>query len=44
MNTIFSWIYKIYLRISAIIRAAYVAKQIKCFTPPHYFGKGIHKC
>lgn len=34
MNTIFSWIYKIYLRISAIIRVAYVAKQIKCFTPP----------
>ena len=39
MNTIFSWIYKIYLRISAIIRAAYVAKQIKCFTPPIILGK-----
>ena len=34
MKMILSLLYKIYLSLSKIIRTAYVATQVKSFTPP----------
>lgn len=39
MKMVLSLLYKIYLSLSKIIRTAYVATQVKSFTPPNVLGK-----